>query len=69
MTYFPSKCGKIHLFVENETPVGDYHDFLMEKKGEAVEIMVRAHQQQIKEAEEARSLPPHESETTACSKE
>jgi len=43
---FSSECGKINVFVENETPLGEFHDYLMSLKGYAVEKMVAAHKEQ-----------------------
>lgn len=59
---FLSSCGKAKIYVENEMPIGIFHDFLMQIKGLMVERMVQAQKQQEAEAEAAMQLPPHESE-------
>lgn len=46
MQCFESACGKAKIFVENDMPIGVFHDFLMELKGAMVERMVAAHKQQ-----------------------
>jgi hypothetical protein len=55
---FESACGKAQVYVENEMPIGIFHDFLMELKGLMVNRMVVAHQEQLKQAIEAQSFPP-----------
>lgn len=47
---FVSECGKAKIFVENDMPIGKFHDYLLEIKGTMVDRMVAAHQQQITEA-------------------
>ena len=51
-TKFTSVCGKANISVENDMPIGIFHDFLMQVKGEMINRMVEAHQQQISEMEE-----------------
>ena len=62
---FASACGKAKCYVENDLPIGVFHDFLMELKGMMVERMVAAHKEQIEECEAAKQLPKHESEISA----
>ena len=62
VTQFSSECGKAQIYVDNEMPIGIFHDFLMIIKGLMVDRMVAAHQEQTTQAEAAKSLPPHESE-------
>ena len=62
---FESACGKARIFVENDMAIGSFHDFLMEIKGLMVDRMIVAHQEQIKQAEQAKILPMHESELSA----
>lgn len=59
---FTSDCGRISVSVDSNMPIGEFHDFLMQIKGLMVERMVKAHQEQIKEAEASKARPPHESE-------
>lgn len=61
---FLSSCGRAKLFVENDMPIGIFHDFLMELKGLMVERMVQAHKEQVAQAEASKiqELPAHESE-------
>ena len=51
VTQFVSGCGKAKVFVENDMPIGIFHDFLMEMKGHMVDRMVSAHKEQIAQAE------------------
>ncbi len=43
---FPSACGKIKLYIENDTALGVFHDFLMLVKGEMVDRMIRSQKQE-----------------------
>ena len=52
MQCFESACGKAKIFVENDMPIGVFHDFLMELKGAMVERMVAAHKQQQEEVKQ-----------------
>jgi len=53
MQSFESKCGKAKIFVENDMPIGIFHDFLMEIKGLMVDRMVAAHKEQEEQAKAA----------------
>ncbi len=57
VTQFVSQCSRAKIFVENEMPIGVFHDFLMEMKGLMVERMVAAHKEQMEvtEAQKAES--------------
>jgi hypothetical protein len=59
-TQFKSECGKAQCFVENDMPIGLFHDFLMGLKGLMVDRMVAAHQEQTTQAEAMKELPPPE---------
>jgi hypothetical protein len=59
---FVSPCGQARIFVENEMPIGVFHDFLMMIKGLMVDRMVQAHKEQEDQAKAAMILPTHESE-------
>ena len=65
VTQFISPCERAKIYVENDMPIGVFHDFLMELKGLMVDRMVAAHQEQVQQAEAAKGLPPHESELSA----
>lgn len=65
MQQFKSECGRVFISVENEMPIGIFHDFLTEIKGLMVERMVVAHKEQVEQMEAAKQLPPHESEISA----
>ncbi len=56
---FSSACGKASIFVENDMPIGVFHDFLMLIKGAMVEKMVKAHQEHVAEvaAQEKQDAP------------
>ena len=47
-----SDCGKIVTYVETDTSLAVYHDFVLKEKGWAVDKMVAIHMEQIKEAEQ-----------------
>ena len=63
---FESPCGKSVIYVENDMPIGVFHDFLMLIKGNMVDRMVEAQKQ-----EQAISDAHKETfcETNDCSKE
>jgi hypothetical protein len=65
VTQFISQCERAKVYVENDMPIGVFHDFLMELKGLMVDRMVAAHQEQVQQTEAAKSLPLHESELSA----
>ena len=48
---FTSECGRAKLFVENDMPIGIFHDFLMLIKGLMVDRMVQAHKEQVEQSE------------------
>jgi len=43
---FESPCGKSRIYVDNDMPLGVFHDFLMMIKGSMVERMVQAQKQE-----------------------
>jgi len=49
---FESECGRAKIYVDNDIPIGSFHDILMELKGMMVDRMLAAHKDQVKEAEE-----------------
>ncbi len=49
---FTSTCGKAVVFVENEMPIGEFHDFLMFLKGTMIERMVKIHKDEVEMTEE-----------------
>lgn len=64
---FLSECGRAKLFVENDMPIGIFHDFLMQLKGLMVERMVQAHKEQIAENEASKILDaPQDCEASPC---
>lgn len=68
VTEFSSTCAKAKIFVENDMPIGIFHDFLMEMKGLMVDRMVAAHKEQMQQVEANKEAPLHESEIqqTCC---
>ena len=46
---FKSDCGRAIIYVENDMPIGVFHDFLMHMKGLMVERMIQVHKDQIKD--------------------
>lgn len=66
VTEFKSECGKVKIYVENDLPIGVFHDFLMLIKGMMVDRMVAAHNEQLEQLKAQQELPPHESEISAC---
>lgn len=53
---FESPCKKIVHYVENDTSLSAYHDFLLSEKGRIIEIMVKVQ----KEEEEYAKLQKQE---------
>lgn len=49
---FQSENGKVQLLCDNDTALGDLHDFLMAIKGEIVQRMVKAQKDEEKASEE-----------------
>ena len=49
---FSSKCSKAKIYVDNDMPIGIFHDFLMEMKGIMVDRMIAAHKEQEAVAKE-----------------
>lgn len=45
-----SDCGKITIFIENDTPLSVFHDYMLRQKGEAVDLMVKIQKEQEEEA-------------------
>lgn len=50
---FESDCKQAVIFVENDMPLGKFHDFLLNIKGHMVDMMVKA---QKEEEEIAKSM-------------
>lgn len=67
---FISPCTKCEIYVENDMPLGVFHDFLMFMKGTMVDKMVKIHKEQIEEQEMLKELQGYEGqehdETTCC---
>ncbi len=63
---FESSCGKAKIYVENDMPIGVFHDYLMEIKGLMVERMVTAHKQQVAELEAQKELDPPACDSQNC---
>lgn len=55
-TQFTSECGLAKVFVDNEMPIGIFHDFLMQIKGAMVDRMIKAHQDQVAEMEAQKQI-------------
>lgn len=63
---FLSACGRAKVFVENEMPIGVFHDFLMELKGHMVDRMVAAHKEQAEQAEAMKKQEVEEEKAVCC---
>ena len=63
---FESDCGKSKIYVENDMPLGVFHDFLMSIKGTMVDRMVEAQKAEEKQAEE---MKKQEECKSGCSQE
>lgn len=57
VTEFVSACGKAKIYVENDLPIGVFHDFLMLIKGMMVDRMVAAHKEQVEQMQSQQDLP------------
>ncbi len=62
VTQFLSACGRAKIFVENDMPIGVFHDYLMELKGLMVDRMVAAHKEQVEQAAAQKLQDPEMSE-------
>lgn len=60
VTQFTSPCSKARIYVENDMPIGVFHDFVMHIKGLMVDRMVAAHNEQVSQACEAMKDLPKE---------
>lgn len=47
-----SEDKKIRVYIDTDTSLAMYHDFVLKEKGWAVDRMVAIHNEQVKEAEE-----------------
>lgn len=56
---FVSKCSRGSLYVENDMPLGELHDFLMLMKGMMVERMLTVHREELEASEIAKAEPEH----------
>jgi hypothetical protein len=63
---FISPCGKCEIYVENDMPIGVFHDFLMLMKGTMVDKMVKIHKEQLEEQEMLKELEGYEGEENSC---
>ena len=48
---FISPCGKANIYVDNDMPIGVFHDFLMHVKGIMVEKMIAVHKEELEISE------------------
>lgn len=63
---FTSECDKAKIYVENDMPIGVFHDFLMMIKGLMVDRMVAAHNEQVNQAEQAMKQGSELEEQVPC---
>lgn len=63
---FISECGRAKIFVENDMPIGVFHDFLMHMKGIMVDRMVEAHKEELKFAESQKKEAEADDIKTGC---
>ncbi len=63
---FTSPCEKARIFVENDMPIGVFHDFLMQIKGMMVDRMISAHNEQIAQSKAAMEHGSDLEEPIAC---
>ena len=63
---FASACGRAKCYVENDMPIGIFHDFLMELKGTMVERMIAAHKEQIEQAAAHLQQDPELTQQESC---
>ena len=59
---FESECSKAKIYVENDMPIGNFHDFLMEIKGLMIDRMVAAH----KDQQEVTAAQKQDPESQSC---
>lgn len=53
---FESACKRARFYIENDMPIGVFHDILLELKGLMVDRMVAAHKEQEQQAEQMKKL-------------
>ncbi len=63
---FISECGRAKIYVENDMPIGVFHDFLMHMKGIMVERMVDAHKEELKFAESQKQEAASDDMKSGC---
>jgi len=62
---FSSKCKRAYLYVENDMPVGELHDFVLSVKGHLVDLMVKLQKEEQAMSDQQKKM---EAETsTYCS--
>ncbi len=49
---FTSDCGKASIFVDNDMPLGSFHDFLLKVKGQMVDKMIKNQKEEQSAAED-----------------
>ena len=53
MQCFESECGRARIFVDNDMPIGAFHDFIFQVKAKMIEIMKDAQNLDQKPKEDA----------------
>ena len=57
-----SDCKKAHMYIENDMPLGSFHDFLLLVKGYMVDRMVTTQKQEEEVAKEQMAVPAEPTE-------
>lgn len=58
---FESDCKKAFIYVDNDMPLGSFHDFLMNVKGHMVDLMIKAQKEEQAVAETQKKIDSQES--------
>jgi hypothetical protein len=61
---FETENKKVKIYVDNDTALGDLHDFLLNLKGNIIDRMVKA---QKEESEQAEAMKELENSNPECS--
>lgn len=60
VVHFVSENGKVKIYAETDTPLGELHDFLMLLKGHVVDRMVNAQKEEQEVADAQKKIDTEE---------
>ena len=65
---FESKCKKAFICVDNDMPLGEFHDFLLNTKGHTVDLVVKAQKEDEAAAAQQKALDKQDEAAAAQQK-